>query len=178
MKNNIRNIFIKSSIEIWNTVSNWKNPNSTSLWRRLNTWGSLSAKMLEGQTQNGLPQPKTCQFPKNVSALQSFLGLANYYHLFKPNMLNLRAPLNELLKKYKDWEWTPECQEAFVKIKEVLTLDLFLIHYNPDLDIIVASDASSYGIGACILFKMPDRSHKPVAYASRTLFPAENNSPK
>ena len=32
-----------------------------------------------------------------------------------------------------------------------------------DIDIIVASDTSSYGIGACILHKMPNGSHKPVA---------------
>ena len=80
--------------------------------------------------------------------------------------------LNELLEK-KDWEWTPECLEAFFKIK-VLTSDLFLTHYNQDLGIIVASDASSYGIGSCILYKMPDGSNKPVAHASKTL-PAEKN---
>ena len=45
--------------------------------------------------------------PENVSALQSFLGLANYYQVFIPNMHNLRAPLNELVKKDKDWDWTP-----------------------------------------------------------------------
>ena len=30
--------------------------------------------------------------PENVSALQSFLRLANYYQMFIPNMHNLRAP--------------------------------------------------------------------------------------
>ena len=37
--------------------------------------------------------------PHNVTTLQSFLGLANYYQSFIPNMHTLRAPLNELLKK-------------------------------------------------------------------------------
>ena len=37
--------------------------------------------------------------PENISALQSFLGLVNYYQVFIPNKHNLRAPLNELLKK-------------------------------------------------------------------------------
>ena len=66
-----------------------------------------------------------------------------------------------------------ECQEAFEKIKEVLISDLFITHYNPDLEIMVASDASSYSIGACILDKMEDGLLKPIAHASRKLLPAE-----
>ena len=113
--------------------------------------------------------------PNNIASLQSFLGLASYYQSFIPKMQDLRAPLNELLKKDKTWCWTTECQEAFNKIKEVLTSDLFLIHFDPKLDLIVACDASSYGIGACILHKMPDGTNKPIAYASRTLLPSEKN---
>ena len=54
-------------------------------------------------------------------------------------------------------------------------LDLFLAHYNTDLDIIVDGDASSYGIRIYILHKMTERSHKPVAHAPKTLLPAEKN---
>ena len=59
------------------------------------------------------------------------------------------------------------------KIKKTLTSDLFLTHYNPDLEIRVASDASSYGVGACILHKMTDGTLKAIAHASRALLPAE-----
>ena len=88
-------------------------------------------------------------------------------------MQNLRGPLNELLKKDKPWLWTPQCQESFEKIKKTLTSDLSLARYDPSLDIIVASDASSYGISACILHKLPDGSRKAVAHASRSLLQAE-----
>ena len=54
------------------------------------------------------------------------------------------------------WRWKPECQTAFDQIKKALTSDLFLTHFDPKLEIIVASDASSYGVGSCILHKMPD----------------------
>ena len=37
--------------------------------------------------------------PDNVTTLQSFLGLANYYQSFIKNLHDLCAPLNELLKK-------------------------------------------------------------------------------
>ena len=39
--------------------------------------------------------------PNNIATLQSFLGLANYDQIFIPNKHDLRAPLNELLKKRK-----------------------------------------------------------------------------
>ena len=118
---------------------------------------------------------KNMSEPHNITTLLSFLGLANYYQSFIPNMHALHAPLNELLRKDKVWNWTTECKMAFEKLKEVLTSELFLTHYNPDLDIIVARDASAYGIGACILHKMLDGSTKPIAHASRTLLPAERN---
>ena len=94
--------------------------------------------------------------PDNITTLQSFLGLTNYYQSYIKKLHDLRAPLNELLKKDKKWRWTPECQTAFDQIKKALTSDLFLKHYDRKLEIIFASDASSYGVGSCILYKMPD----------------------
>ena len=49
---------------------------------------------------------KDMSAPNNIATLQSFLGLANYYQIFIPNMYDLHALLNELLKKDKLWEWT------------------------------------------------------------------------
>ena len=87
-------------------------------------------------------------------------------------MHDLCGPLNELLKKDKKWKWTPECLTAFDQIKKELTSDLFLRHYDPKLEIIVASDASSCRVGSCILDKMPDGTKKQIAHASRTILPA------
>ena len=98
----------------------------------------------------------------------SFLWLANYYQSFIPKMYELRAPLNQLLKKDKRWEWTIEYQAALEEIKKILTSNLLLSHFNPELDIIVASDA-------CLLHIMPDGSKQPIAFASRTLLPAEKH---
>ena len=128
-----------------------------------------------------LPDPeraiaiKDMPAPDNVTTLQSFLGIANNNQSFIKNLLDLRAPLNEQLKKDKKWRWTPECQTAFNQIKKALTSDLFLTHYGTKLEIIVASDASWYGVGACILHKMPNGTKKPIAHASRTLLSAEKH---
>ena len=121
------------------------------------------------------PAIKDMPAPDNVMTLQSFLGFANYYQSFIKNLHDLRAPLNKLLKKDKKWRWRPKCQTVFDQIKKALTSDLFLMHYDPKLEIIVASDASSYGVGSCILHKMPGGTKKPIAHTSRTLLPDEKH---
>lgn len=48
-----------------------------------------------------------------------------------------------------------------------------LAHYDSKLPLTLACDASAYGIGAVIQHTMPNGEERPIAYASRTLSPAE-----
>ena len=45
--------------------------------------------------------------------------------------------------------------------------------FDPDLETIVAADASSFGLGAVLYQKQPSGELKPVAYISRSLSPTE-----
>ena len=73
------------------------------------------------------------------------------------------------------WRWTSKQQRAFTRSKQLLTSAKVLVHYDPRLDLVVAGDASAYGIGAVLSRKMPNREERPVAFASRTLSSAERN---
>ena len=56
-----------------------------------------------------------------------------------------------------------------------MTSACVLTHYNPELPITLAADASAYGVGAVISHVFPDGSEHPLAFASRTLNPSERN---
>ena len=113
--------------------------------------------------------------PLNVTQLKSYLGLLSYYGKFLPNLSTLLAPLYKLLGKDIQWEWSSEQEQAFQASKELLTSSKLLVHFNPQLSLLLACDASAYGIGAVLAHKMPDGSEQPIGYVSRTLNSAERN---
>jgi hypothetical protein len=112
--------------------------------------------------------------PSNVSELRSVIGSINYYQRFIPNMATLRRPLDNLLKKDADFKWSKDCEDAFNAFKGLL-IKVNLCHYNPNLPLILATDASHYGIGATLMHRFPNGTTRAIAYASRTLSPAEKN---
>lgn len=116
---------------------------------------------------------KEAPAPTCVRELRAFLGLVNYYGKFLPNQSTLLAPLYRLLRSQVPWEWKGREQKAFDKCKESLTSDKVLVHYDLNLPVTLACDASAYGMGAVIQHKMPSGEERPIAFASRTLSPAE-----
>ncbi|XP_046565949.1 uncharacterized protein K02A2.6-like [Haliotis rubra] len=112
--------------------------------------------------------------PENVSQLRSFLGLLNYYNRFLPNLSMVIRPLNRLLEKGTEWEWSESADTAFKKAKTLLLSADVLVHYNPDLPVTLACDASPYGVGA-VLSHITNHGEKPIAFISRTLTKTEQN---
>ena len=118
---------------------------------------------------------KAAPTPRNVSELKSYLGLLTYYGKFLPNLSTRLQPLYQLLTKDCQWKWSKAQEKAFQESKDLLQSSQLLVHFNPQLPIILACDASAFGIGAVLAHLMPDGSEKPIGYASRTLNKAERN---
>lgn len=53
------------------------------------------------------------------------------------------------------------------------TAEQVLTHYDPDLPVRLACDASPYGIGSVLSHVMPNKTERPIAFASRSLSSAE-----
>ena len=112
--------------------------------------------------------------PTNIRELRSFLSLINYGR-FIANLSSILHPLNMLLKHGVKLEWIQECDRAFNLAKKESLSSQVLAHFNPKLSICLATDASAYGLGAVLSHHMPNGEERPIAFASRTLSPAECN---
>ena len=111
--------------------------------------------------------------PQDVSQLRSFLGMINYYSKFLPNLSSTLAPLYRLLEKKTGWSWGEKQEAAFQTAKKQLTSTRLLVHYDPRRPLVLSCDASPYGVGAVLSHRMDDGSEQPIAFASRSLTPAE-----
>ena len=111
--------------------------------------------------------------PQNVQELRSYLGIIHYYHNFLCNLSTILAPLHELTRHNAKWKWGEKQKTAFEESKALLTSSRVLVHYNPELPLVVSSDASSGGIGSVLSHRLPDGSDKPIAFASRSLSDCE-----
>ena len=85
------------------------------------------------------------------------------------------SPLYALLQKNRRWKWCKEQQKAFEQAKLALQSDILLVHYDSEKELTLSCDTSPYGLGAVISHRIEGGVEKPIAFASRTLAPAEKN---
>ncbi|MBW0512068.1 hypothetical protein O181_051783 [Austropuccinia psidii MF-1] len=104
---------------------------------------SKGLKMDQAKVQQILNWPP----PRNLKALQSFLGFANFYHRFIKNYSKKISSLTSFLTK----------DSCFPLNEEALK-----------------TDASNYALGA-VLSQVSDSGKHPIAFNSQNLIPAELN---
>ena len=113
--------------------------------------------------------------PRNIRQLCIVLELFSYYRHFVKNFSKLVAPLNELLKKDREYEWILQHQQIFEDIKEMMMTAPILSYPNFNKPFILSTDASTSGLGAVLSQKDEEGKEHPIWFASRTLSPAEKN---
>jgi len=114
--------------------------------------------------------------PENRKQLQRFLGFANFYRRFIRNYSQTALPLTSLTSVKKTFQWTPEAQNAFDKLKTLFSRAPVLIQPDPTKQFILEVDASDSGVGAVLSQRLDtDQRVHPCAFFSRRLSPAEQN---
>ena len=111
--------------------------------------------------------------PQDVTQLHAFLGMAQYYAKFLPDLATRLAPLHLLLQKDLKWLWGTAEEASFLGVKEMLLQDRVLMCYDPDLLLVLATDSSSYGLGAVLSHHTSEGVERPIAYASQSLSETE-----
>ncbi|XP_024877102.1 uncharacterized protein LOC112457984, partial [Temnothorax curvispinosus] len=112
--------------------------------------------------------------PKGRKDLQSFLGLTGYFRKFVLDYAIIARPLSDLLKDNKGFGFGAAQEEAFDRLKAILSKEPVLRIYKPDAITKLHTDASKLGYGAILLQKdSVDDSFHPVYYMSRKTSDAE-----
>ena len=129
--------------------------------------------------------------PKTVGDVRKVLGLLSYYRRSIPSFAKTAKPLYELLtgtdnmaqaskinnskgqlKSNVHVNWTNRHQESLKEIITLLTNSPLLAFPDPEEPYILHTDASQDGLGA-VLYQKQKGKNRVIAYASRTLSPAE-----
>ncbi|XP_019153451.1 PREDICTED: uncharacterized protein LOC109149915 [Ipomoea nil] len=111
-------------------------------------------------------------YPTNVREVRSFLGHAGFYRRFIKDFSRIAVLLSKLLQKDVTFEFGKECQEAFDKLKALLTSAPVIQPPNWELPFEIMCDASNYAVGAVLGQRVGKQSHV-IYYASRTLNAAQ-----
>ena len=118
--------------------------------------------------------------PTNVRGVRRVLGIIQYYRDLWNKRSHILAPLTSLVgecgknknskTKAKKFKWLPIHQQAFDKMKRVVSREVTLAYPDFSKPFVLYTDASDYQLGAVIT-----QDGKPLAFYSRKLNNAQKN---
>ena len=113
--------------------------------------------------------------PRSKHQVMVFLGLTNYLRKFVDGFAEMALPLYKLCKKDTQFNWRPECQEAFEALKKAISTVPVLKHVDPEEPMQVETDASNFAVGSVLSQEDTEGQQRPCAYYSRSLTAPERN---
>ena len=105
---------------------------------------------------------------KSIHDIRAFLGTTSYYRRIISGYADIAKPLHKLTEKKQTYDWTPQCQAAFDKLKQKLISAPVLAYPDPAKPFLLDCDCSGFALGS-VLSQTHDNQEHPVAYYSRTL---------
>ena len=88
------------------------------------------------------------------------------------------VPLDALLTADVKFVWEEKHAKAFELCKKAASKSATLTHFDVNLPVVLTTDASPVGLGACLSHRVTENGKsylKPVSYASCSLKPTETN---
>ena len=106
--------------------------------------------------------------PTDKEGVLRILGTTNYLDKFIEHKADLQGLISQLTQKDVAFVWEKPQQEAFDKLKSVITTAPVLAYFDNSKETVLNVDASSTGFGAVIM-----QDGRPVAFSSKTLTTTE-----
>ncbi|GBG77513.1 hypothetical protein CBR_g23957 [Chara braunii] len=133
-------------------------------------------------TDKGLqPEPqkvaavRDAPVPTTITQVRAFLGLASYYRRFIKGFAAIAGPVTNLLRKNQPLIWTPECDQAFSKLKAALISAPVLISPDPEKPFVLITDWQPEAILAILAQVGPSGLENVVEYASKSVPTCKRN---
>ena len=141
--------------QLWETAKQAQG--SKLLWRSItNKWLQTSPE----QNTAIVEMPS----PSSKKEVQSFIGMINYLSKFSSRLTELAEPIRELVKEKVPLNWGLEYQESFTMLKKEIVRAPVFAYYNPWKETFLQPDASTKGLGACLL-----QDEKPIHFTCKAL---------
>lgn len=93
--------------------------------------------------------------------------MVNFLGKYLPHLSSVLYPLDDLLRADVAWLWGSEQNEAFKKVKALISSTPVFQFFYPKLWTVVSADASSHGLGG-VLLQEYEGGLRPVAFCSHS----------
>ena len=111
--------------------------------------------------------------PKDITGVRSFLGFANQLSGFIPDFAHMTVRLRELTSKKNAFLWLDDHQKEFDDDNTLLTLDMIVTHFEPNIPVVILTDASRlHGLGYALGHHIDSRL-RLVTCGSKALTPTQ-----
>lgn len=142
-------------------------------------------RIIDGNTKStkeeSIEKVRNMSRPNDLRSIRQFTGLTGHFRAFIKNYAEIVRPLDSLKQKDKPFEWTNECENAFIELKRIITDNPILQLPDLSLNYELCTDASGLGTGS-ILYqrdksKPKNQQLRVIGYQSYTFTKAEINYP-
>ncbi len=148
---------------------------------------TLCQRMEYQQIRTKVGKVKNWPRPTSPENVRQFVAFAGFYRRFIKDFSKVIKPLSEVMppqnqKKGRnttqtdDWKWGDSQEQAFNKLKDLMTSAPILAFAEYSLPFELHVDASGQALGAVLCQKQEGKA-RVVSYGSRTLNKAEKNYP-
>ena len=112
---------------------------------------------------------KNLPAPRSVKETRSFLGVCSFYRRVLQGFSHHAEPLVKLTRKHVKFEWGPEQQTSFLKLKASLVSSKVMAVPRPNEPYLLYTDASDYAVGAILVQKDETGMERVIQYVSHSL---------